>query len=87
MEDNYSSVDMVYLEFWKAFYKLDNGILLHKLRALGISGYIAIWLYHFLTNRSDCVRLTGGISISFADEIRLYSGVEDITDCDNLHLT
>ena len=111
---------MVYLDFSKAFDKVDHGILLHKLRSLGISGNIGIWLYHFLTNRSHFVRLPGGISkdhpvmsgvpqgtvlgpllflimiadidkgvsdsnlISFADDTRLYSGVEDVTDCDNL---
>ena len=100
--------------------KMDYGILLHKLRALGISGNIGIWLYHFLTNRSHFVRLPGGNSkdhpvisgvpqgtvlgpilfsimiadidkdvsapkvISFADDTRLYSGVRDVTDCDNL---
>ena len=97
-----------------------HGILLHKLRSLGISGNIGIWLYHFLTNRSHFVRLPGGISkdhpvisgvpqgtvlgpllflimiadidkgvsdsnlISFVDDTRLYSGVGDVTDCDNL---
>ena len=35
---------------------------LHKLRALGITGNIGIWLVHFLTDRSHFVRLPGGIS-------------------------
>ena len=120
MLDNYSSVDMVYLDFSKAFDKVDHGILLHKLRAVGICGSIGVWLYHFLTNRSHFVRLPGGTSkdhpvisgvpqgtvlgpllflimiadidkdvsssklVSFADDTRLYSGVGDVTDCDNL---
>ena len=62
MLDNYSSVDMVYLDFSKAFDKVDHGILLHKLRAVGICGSIGVWLYHFLTNRSHFVRLPGGTS-------------------------
>ena len=62
MLDNYSSVDMVCLDFSKAFNKVDHDILLHKLRALGICGNIGIWLYHFLTNRSHFVRLPGGTS-------------------------
>ena len=49
------SVDMVYLDFSKAFDKVDHGILLHKLRAVGINGNI--WLFHFLTDRSHFVRL------------------------------
>ena len=36
MLDSNSSVDMVYLDFSKAFDKVDHGILLHKLRAVGI---------------------------------------------------
>ena len=122
MLDSNSSVDMVYLDFSKAFDKVDHGILLHKLRAVGITGNICIWLFHFLTGRSHFVRLPGGISedhtvlsgvpqgtvlgpllflimisdidkdvsasklVSFADDTRLYSGVGDVTDCDNLQL-
>ena len=120
MLDNNSSVDMVYLDFSKAIDKVDHGILLHKLRAFGITGNIGIWLFHFLTDRSHFVRLPGGISedhpvlsdvpqgtilgpllflimisdidkdvsasklVSFAGDTRLYSGVGDVADCDNL---
>ena len=42
MLDSNSSVDMVYLDFSKAFDKVDHGILLHKLRALEIAGNICI---------------------------------------------
>ena len=36
MLDNYSSVDMGYLDFSKAFDKVDHGIRLHNLQALEI---------------------------------------------------
>ena len=36
------SVDMVYLDFSKAFDKVDHGIHLHKLKALGITGHLGI---------------------------------------------
>ena len=62
MLDSNSSVDMVYLDFSKAFDKVDHGIHLHKFRAVGIIGNIGIWLFHFLTDRSHFVRLPGGIS-------------------------
>ena len=62
MLDSNSSVDMVYLDFSKAFDKVDHGILLPKLRAVGITGNIGIWLFPFLTHRSHFVRLPGGIS-------------------------
>ena len=52
----------VYLDFSKAFDKVDHGILLHKLKALGITGNLGMWFYNFLTNRSHFVRLPGGIS-------------------------
>ena len=122
MLDSNSSVDAVYLDFSNAFDKVDHGILLHRLRAIGITGNIGIWLFHFLTDRSHFVRLPGGINedhpvlsgvpqgtilgpllflimifdidkdvsasklVSFADDTRLYSGVGDVTDCDNLEL-
>ena len=54
-------VDMVYLDFDKAFDKVDHGILLHKLRGAGISGKLKIWLHRFLLNRSQFVRIPGGL--------------------------
>ena len=53
---------MVYLDFSKEFYTVDHGILLHKLKALGITGNLGIWFYHFLIHRSHFVRLPGGSS-------------------------
>ena len=60
MLDSNSSVDMVYLDFSKAFHKVAHDILLHKLRAVGITGNIGIWLFHYLTDRSHFVRLAWG---------------------------
>ena len=60
--DGGGSVDMVYLDFSKAFDKPDNDILLHKLKALGITGNLGMWFYNFLTNRSHFVWLPGGIN-------------------------
>ena len=62
MLDSNSSVDIVYLDFLKAFDKVDHDILFHNLREVGITGNIGIWLFHLLTERSHCVRLPGGIS-------------------------
>ena len=56
------SVDMVYLDFAKAFDKVDHGILLHKLRRFGITGKLGVWFHQFLTNRTHYVRLPGGVS-------------------------
>ena len=43
-----SIVDMVYLDFSKAFDKVDHGILLHKVKEPGITGKLGQWFYHFL---------------------------------------
>ena len=42
--------DMVYLDFSKAFDKIDHAILLRKLKALGITGKLVVWFYNFLFN-------------------------------------
>ena len=52
-----SIVDMVYLDFSKAFDKVDHGILLHKVKELGIPGKLGQWLYHFSTSRRHFVTL------------------------------
>ena len=36
------TVDMIYLDFSKTFDKVDHGILLHKLKDLGITGKLGI---------------------------------------------
>ena len=41
-----NSVDMVYLDFVKAFDRVDHGVLLHKIKMLGITGKFGVWLYH-----------------------------------------
>ena len=46
---------MVYLDLSKAFDKVNHGILLHKLIAIGITGNIGIWLFHFLAHISNFV--------------------------------
>ena len=55
-------VDMVYLDFTKAYDKVDHGVLLHEIKTLGITGKLGVWLYHFLTHRAHFVRLQGDIS-------------------------
>ena len=56
------TVDMIYLDFSKAFDKVDHGIRLHQLKDLGITGKLGIWVVQFLTNRTQYVRLPGGLS-------------------------
>ena len=49
-------MDAVYLDFAKAFDKVDN-ILLTKLNGLGIRGKLLVWLGRFLKNRVQQVKI------------------------------
>ena len=71
ISDPSAVVDMIYLDFAKAFDKVDHGILLRKLREIGISGNLGIWFYSFLAHRSQYVRLPGGVS----DDSMVINGV------------
>ena len=55
MIDSSTTVDMIYLDFSKAFDKVDHGIVLHKLRDLGITGNLGVWFHQFLSDLSDCL--------------------------------
>ena len=50
-----------YLDFAKAFHKLDHGILLHKIKEMGITGKLEMWLHSFLTDREQCVVAGGAV--------------------------
>ena len=56
------NVDIIYLDFAKAFDKLDFAITLGKLRQLGISGRVYAWIESFLTNRQQVVHVRGSKS-------------------------
>ena len=47
MHEDGGSVDMMYLDFSKAFNKVDHGILLHKPKALGITGHLGMLFLKF----------------------------------------
>ena len=55
---------MVYLVFQKAFDKGDHGILLHKIRDIGITGALGKWMHAFLKNRIQSVAVKGATSQS-----------------------
>ncbi|KAG0722137.1 putative RNA-directed DNA polymerase from transposon BS [Chionoecetes opilio] len=66
-----TNVDVIYLDFAKAFDKVDHGLLLHKLRGLGISGNLGKWIHTFLTGRTQKVSVPGHLS----DPSDVVSGV------------
>ena len=49
------NVDVIYLDFAKAFDKVDFGVTLKKLNDMGIKGKVGSWIYSFLTNRTQTV--------------------------------
>ena len=70
LEDG-QNVDVVYLDFSKAFDKLDIRITLQKVYNLGIGGKLFDWIEAFLTNRSQSVLVNGAMS----DRVPVVSGV------------
>ena len=58
-----TNVDVIYLDFAKAFDKVDHGVLLHKLKERGISGKLGTWIHSFLTGRVQRVMVEGAQSI------------------------
>ena len=61
-DPNVHCTDMIYLDFAKAFDKVEHNIILHKLQSIGISGPLGIWLSAFLTKRTQYVQIPGSIS-------------------------
>ena len=51
LAENPCIIDMIYLDFSKAFDKVDFGILFHEMKDMGITGKLGKWFYHFLVNR------------------------------------
>ena len=60
MDPEVKCVDMVHLEFSKAFDRVDHHILLHKLKSYGITKQLGIWISQFLIGRSQYVQIPGG---------------------------
>ena len=50
-------VDVIYLDYAKAFDNVDHKILLAKLKKYGINGNLYNWIAAFLTNREQMVSL------------------------------
>ena len=69
--ENEENLDSVYLDFAKAYDKVDHGILLHKIKKMGITGKIGRWILNFLKGREQEVLVKGRKSQMFL----LVSGV------------
>ena len=53
------NVDLVYLDFAKAFNKCYINLLIHKAKTLGITGKVRIRIHSFLTSRKQNVVVNG----------------------------
>src|SRR6266516_3374562 len=59
MMDGGSPVDIIYLDFQKAFDKVPHNILMAKIRKIGIIGKLADWLQNWLEGRTQRVGING----------------------------
>ena len=57
-----NDVDTIYVDYSKAFDKVDHGILLEKLKLYGIEGKYHVWLSNFVQGRKQCVYVNGSVS-------------------------
>lgn len=69
--DNKIPIDVVYIDFAKAFDSVVHSKLLQKLSLLGIDGFLLKWLQSFLENRTQVVK----INSSYSETLRVLSGV------------
>ena len=65
------SVDVIYIDFRKAFDSVSHPKLIIKLVSAGISGNLLNWIKAFLTNRTQSVKVAGSLS----NKIMVTSGV------------
>ena len=59
-----SETDVIYLDYAKAFDKVDHSILLEKIKAYGIEGKVFTWIEQFLCGRTQTVVVDGKKSLS-----------------------
>ena len=60
--DERKPVDIVYLDFAKAFDKVPHKRLIRKIQAHGIDGNMLRWIEDWLNNRKQCVGINGTLS-------------------------
>ncbi|CAH8605723.1 unnamed protein product [Dicrocoelium dendriticum] len=60
--DSGQETHVIFLDFAKAFDKVDHKILLRKLSSYGVSGDLMDWIRNYLQNRTFQVRVDGALS-------------------------
>ena len=62
--DNGEPVDVVYLDFQKAFDKVPHQRLLHQIKVHSVTGNVLAWIEDWLTNRKQRVGVFFWLAIS-----------------------
>ena len=57
-----SEVHSIYMDFSKAFDKVNHSILIHKLEEYGVSGSLLTWFISYISNRSQQVKIANCLS-------------------------
>ena len=87
-----SSVDIVYIDFKRAFDSISHRKLIHKLAGYGIHGNLLLWITVFLDSRSQSVRVGSALSLPSLVISGVPQGscigcalfilfINDVTDC------
>jgi hypothetical protein len=76
-------VDVVYLDFAKAFDRVSHKKLLYKLDQIGVKGNIKLWIADFLKDRKFFVR----VGNEFSQSLPVTSGVRRARCLDHFFLT
>ena len=69
--DDGNAIDVLYLDFQKAFDTVPHKRLLYKLKSYGISGNLRGWITDFLSDRTQVVR----VGSSYSLESKVTSGI------------
>ena len=69
--ENQQDIDIIYLDFSKAFDSVPHQRLLNKLQAYGIDGNLLKWISNFLNNRKQRVR----VNDSYSEYSTVTSGI------------
>lgn len=72
-------VDTVYMDFAKAFDKVDHGTLIVKLRSFGLSNKIVHWFTTYLRQRTQFVVI--GVTQSTCTHFRCSSRINILIAC------
>ena len=69
--ENKKEIDIIYLDFSKAFDSVPHVRLIDKLKAYGVNGNILEWIRNFLTDRKQRVR----VGSDYSDFLNVTSGI------------